>query len=129
MYYDDSAAQAAAGIFGGAYLLVLLVIYVLLIVAQWKIFSKAGEPGWASLIPIYNIYVQFKIIYGKGIKFLLLLVPILNIAVSIMMWIRLAQAFDKGIGFGIGLLFFPNIFTLILGFGSATYSGSIDSFI
>ena len=124
--------QLAMGIFAGAmgtYFVIALVFYVLLVIAEWKIYTKAGEPGWASLIPIYNMYVLFRIIYGNGWKFLLCLVPLLNIAVGIMMWIRLAQAFGKGIGFGIFTLFFPNIGTLILGFGSDQYVGSVDSFI
>ena len=124
--------NVATAILGGAavtYFVVILFFYVLLIVAQWKIFTKAGEAGWKSLIPIYNLYIQFKIIYGSGWKFLLVLVPILGAIVTIAMWIRLAQVFGKGIGFGILCLFFPNICTLILAFGSAQYTGSIDSFI
>ena len=120
-------------IFAGAgitLLLIFLAIYVLLVIAEWKIFTKAGKPGWASLIPIYNLYVMFDIIYGNGIKFLLLLVPFLNIAVSIAMMIRLAQVFGQEIGFAIGLILLPNIFTLILGFGSAQYIGpKTDCFI
>ena len=122
----------ANGILGGAfivYVLAVLFFYVLLIIAEWKILAKAGEPGWMSLIPILNLYIIFKVVYGKGIKFLLLLVPLLNAVVSIALCFRLAQAFGKGVGFGFGLLFLPNIFTLILGFGSAQYEGAIDSFI
>ncbi len=109
--------------------IILLIFYVLLVAAQWKIFSKAGEPGWACLIPLYNVFVMFRVIYGSGLKCLLLLVPLLNMIVGIAMWIRLAQAFGKGLGFAILTLLFPNIFTLILGFGSAEYEGPIRSFI
>ena len=126
---SENAANAIAGGSSAVASIVSIFIYILLIAAEWRIFSKAGEAGWASLIPIYNMYVLFRIIYGKGIKFLLLLVPLLNIIVSIAMWIRLAEAFGKGIGFGIGMIFFPNIFTLILAFGSAQYVGYTDSFI
>lgn len=126
---SENIANAIAGGFAAVASIVSIFIYILLIVAEWRIFSKAGEAGWASLIPIYNMYVLFRIIYGKGIKFLLLLVPLLNIIVSIAMWIRLAEAFGKGIGFGIGMIFFPNIFTLVLAFGSAQYVGYTDSFI
>lgn len=114
---------------GAALYIILLVLCVLLIIAQWKIFTKAGEAGWKSLIPIYSTYILFKVIYGNGWKFLFLLVPIIDIVFGIAMWIRLAQAFGKDIVFGILTLFFPNICTLILGFGSAQYQGPTDSFV
>ena len=125
----DNAITALFVGMGSTLIIAALAMYVLLIIAEWKIFTKAGEHGWACLIPFYNMYVLFRVIYGSGWKFLLLLVPILDIVVGIAMWIRLAQAFGKGIGFGILTLFFPNICTLILGFGSAQYTGSVDSFI
>ena len=124
--------ELATGVLAGSlivYILVALFFYVLLIIAEWKILTKAGEAGLKSLIPILNLYVIFKIVYGKGIKFLLLLVPILDIVIAIMFPFRLAKVFGKGGGFGAGLLFFPNIFTLILAFGSAQYEKPVDSFI
>lgn len=125
---DELAYGVAAGA-SAVYFFIVLLLYVLLIVAQWKLFTKAGEAGWKSLIPIYNMYVMFQIIYGNGIKFLLLLIPFFNIIVEIAMMIRLAQVYGKGVGFGIGLIFFPNIFTLILAFGDSTYVGPVSSFI
>ena len=101
-----------------------LVIFALTIIAMWKIFTKAGKPGWASIVPIYNLYVLFEITGMNGWMFLLLLVPIANIVVSIMLYIKLAKSFGKGVGFGIGLLLLNTIFTLILGFGSAEYVGT-----
>lgn len=100
-----------------------LVICVLTLIAMWKIFSKAGQGGWKSLIPIYNVYTLCKIADGNGWKFLLLLIPIVNVVYAIMLNFRLAKSFGKGIGFGFGLLFLSTIFTLILGFGSASYVG------
>lgn len=103
--------------------LISLAICVLTIVAMWKIFSKAGQAGWKSIIPIYNVYTLFKIADGNGWKFLLLLIPIVNIVYTIMINFRLAKSFGKGVGFGFGLLFLPTIFTLVLAFGSASYVG------
>lgn len=103
--------------------LISLAICVLTIVAMWKIFSKAGQAGWKSIIPIYNVYTLCKIADGNGWKFLLLLIPIVNIVYAIMLVFRLAKSFGKGVGFGFGLLFLSTIFTLILAFGSASYVG------
>lgn len=111
------------------YVIVALTICLLLVIANRRIFSKAGEAGWKSIVPIYASYILFKIMYGNGWKFLFLLVPILDVIIMILQPFRLSKAFGKGGGFGLGMLFFPNIFTLILGFGSAEYSGPTDSFI
>ena len=118
----QSASSMGTG-FGIAYLVFLLVFYALIIVANWKIFTKAGKPGWASIIPFYNLYVLFEIVGMNGWLFLLLCIPIVNIVMMIMLYINLAKAFGKGTGFIIGLIFLPNIFTLILAFGSSQYQG------
>lgn len=100
-----------------------IIVAVLLIVAMWKIFTKAGEGGWKSIIPIYNIITLCKIADGSGWKVLLFLIPIVNVIYYIILMFRLSKSFGKGVLFCLGLLFLPNIFTLILGFGSAQYSG------
>ncbi|MBQ9903037.1 MAG: hypothetical protein IJM51_11765 [Clostridia bacterium] len=102
---------------------VSIVIFVLSIVAMWLIFKKAGQAGWKALIPIYNVYTLVKIVDGNGWKFLLLLIPIVNIIYLIMLDFRMAKAYGKGVGFGFGLLFLPTIFQLILAFGKAQYVG------
>lgn len=106
-----------------AYLIVVLVISILTLVALWKIFVKAGKPGWACIIPFYSAYCLFDIAWGNGWLFLLSFVPLVNVVIMIMMYFKLAKAFGKGTGFGFGLLFLNTIFTLILGFGSAEYIG------
>lgn len=69
---------------GGTLNIVLsIIVAIVFVVGMWKMFVKAGEAGWASIIPIYNIYVLFKITWGSGIKFLLLLIPIVNIYIYI----------------------------------------------
>ena len=95
-----------------------------MIVANWKLFTKAGEPGWAAIIPFYSNYVLFKIAFGNGWLFLLCLVPIVNIVINIMLFFKLSKAFGHGVGFGLGLLFLSPIFLLILAFGSSEYVGA-----
>lgn len=123
--FEADFAAAAAGVAGTVLVLwlIALAVGILMIIAQWRIFSKAGEPGWASLIPIYNLYVLYKITWGSGIRFLLLLIPLYNIILAIQTNIRLARAFGKDDGFTVGLIFLPGIFMLILGFGGAQYCG------
>ncbi len=100
-----------------------LIVAVLLVIAMWKIFSKAGQGGWKAIIPIYNVYTLCKIADTSGWKFLLLIIPIVNIVYYIMLMYRLAKSFGKGILFTTGLLLLPNIFTLILAFGKSQYIG------
>lgn len=116
------SSAAAAGIGAGA-MIIPLLIGVVALVAEWRIYSMAGEPGWACLIPIYNMYVLYKIVYGKGIKFLLLIVPILGEIAAIMLIVRLGQRFGKSTGFIIGMLFLSPIFLLMLAFGNSSYQG------
>ncbi|HPY94400.1 MAG TPA: DUF5684 domain-containing protein [Clostridia bacterium] len=100
-----------------------LALSLVQLVALWKIFVKAGEPGWAAIVPIYNLYITFKIAWGSGWKFLLMLIPLVNVVVGIMLLFKLARSFGKGTGFGFGLLFLAPIFFPILGFGDARYQG------
>jgi Family of unknown function (DUF5684) len=102
-----------------------LLVAVLLIVALWKIFTKAGQPGWASLIPIYNVYIWCKIVGRPGWWVILMLIPFVNFIVAIILCIDLAKSFGNGVGFGVGLAFLGIIFFPILGFGSAQYQGPV----
>ena len=100
-----------------------LAFFAVVIVAQWKTFEKAGEHGWASLIPFYNAYVLFRITWGSGWMFLVLLVPLAGLVFHILTMVRLAKAFGRSGGFAVGLLFLSAVFYCILGFGSAQYEG------
>ena len=100
-----------------------LLIALLLIVAMWKVFTKAGQPGWASIIPIYNLYIWCKIVGRPWWWILLMLIPFVNFIICIILCIDLAKSFGKGVGFGIGLALLGIIFFPILGFGSAQYQG------
>ncbi len=100
-----------------------LAINVLLIVAMWMIFKKAGKPGWAAIVPFYNIYTMYEITWGSGWRFLMLLIPFYNIVLAIQTQIKLAKAFGKSGGFAVGLIFLPYVFNPILGFDGSTYLG------
>lgn len=112
----------AGGLSVGLYIFCIFIA-IFSVVVYWKIYTKAGEPGWAALIPFYNLYVQFKIIWGSGILFLLLLIPLANIIIALMMPFKLAKVFGRSAGFGFGLLFLPFIFYPILAFDSSEYVG------
>ena len=93
------------------------------IISQWKVFIKAGQPGWASIIPIYNAYIMLKI-GGKPWWWLLMfLIPIVNIIFAIWMVNMVSKSFGKDEGFTVGLLLLPFIFWPILAFGNAKYLG------
>lgn len=117
--YDYSGPGIVAWIF-------YLIVTVFYIFCYWKIFEKAGKPGWAAIIPIYNILVQLEIIGRPWWWLLLLFVPVANVVIGIMLLFDLAKVFGKGTGFGFGLLFLAPIFIPILAFGSATYLGPIS---
>lgn len=119
--YSDGAGALAA--FSGIYSIVVLVLCVLIIVALWKVFAKAGEPGWASIVPFYGNYVLFKIAMGNGWLFLLCLIPFIGSFAPLVAYFMLAKKFGKGTGFGIGMALLTPIFLLILAFGDAEYEG------
>lgn len=100
-----------------------LALCVFVLVCMWIVFRKAGKPGWAAIVPFYNLYVLFEITWGSGMRFLLLLIPIYNIILSIQTQVRLARAFGKSGGFAAGLVFLPYIFIPLLAFGKETYQG------
>ena len=96
---------------------------LILLAASWQIFEKAGCPGWACLIPFYNLYQEFLFVFGNGWYFLWLFVPIVNVVVAVWLSLSLARAFGKSTGYGVGLLLLPWFFQVALGFGDAKYSG------
>lgn len=105
--------------------LFFVAIAVLVIAGFWKVFVKAGHPGWAAIIPIYNIYILLKIAGRPGWWLLLFLIPVVSFVIAIIVAIDVAKSFGKGTGFGVGLAFLGPIFYPILGFGDATYQGAV----
>lgn len=120
---DPNIQNAAAAGIGMVGILIYLAVIVLIVAGCWKMFSKAGKPGWAAIIPIYNMVVLLEIV-GKPIWWILLFfIPLVNFIVAILVYVELAKVFGKGVGFAIGLLLLSPIFIPILGFGSAQYQG------
>ena len=115
--------------------LVYLGLIVLIFVSLWKIFEKAGKPGWAAIVPIYNIIVLLEIVNKPVWWIVLMLVPLVNIVVAVLVYIELAKCFGKSAGFGIGMVFLGFIFLPMLAFSDAKYmdgenmvkDGSLDA--
>ena len=126
---DPTPSSSILGPIFVVYLIVLSIISIAYLVASWKIFVKAGRPGWAVLIPIYNLVVYLQIIGRPAWWLLLLFVPVVNFAISIMLSLDLARVFNKTPVFGIIALWFLPVGYFILGFGSAKYTkpGSASS--
>ena len=111
----------------GLFLGTLIAIYVLLIlfafiIPLWKIYTKAGKPGWASIIPIYNIIVMIQIAKKPLWWIFFMFIPFVNIIVAIILIREWARNFNKGTGFTIGMILLPFIFYPILGYGKAEYA-------
>lgn len=104
--------------------IIILAIALFVLIGAWKVFTKAGQPGWAILIPIYNIYVMCKISGKPGWWVIMFFIPVISLIFAILLCLGLAERFGKGAGFGIGLVFLSPIFIPILGFGSAQYKGA-----
>lgn len=118
---SDSAVSNSGGALGT---LVYLAILALMIVAMWKVYVKAGQPGWASIIPFYNLYVLLKIAGRPGWWFWLFLIPFVNIVTIIVVSLDVAKVFGKSAVFGVfGLILFPFVGYPMLGFGDASYKG------
>ncbi len=124
VHYDVQSNNPVAGAIGGV---IGLVFGLIIVVALWKIFTKAGRPGWASLIPIYNAYTLLKVAGKPGWWLILMIIPFVNFIIIILMGLGLAQNFGKGGGFGIGIAFLSPIFLPILGFGNARYQGALPA--
>jgi hypothetical protein len=116
-------AAAAGGAMGMVCLLLEFALAIVAIAGMWTAFAKAGKPGWAAIIPIYNVVVMCEIA-GKPIWWVILfLIPCVNIVIAVLLSLELAKSYGKGAGFGLGLAFLPFIFWPILGFGDARYHG------
>src|SRR5262245_56481678 len=118
----DAAGGIIAGLMGLLCFGIELGIFVLMIAGMWKTFSKAGKPGWAAIIPIYNIIVLLEIIKKPIWWVVLFLIPLVNFIISILVNLEVAKFFGKGAGFAIGMIFLPFIFWPMLGFGDAKYN-------
>ena len=140
-------AAAFLGVSMGMFLILMLIWFILQVIADWKIFEKAGEPGWKSIIPIYNTFVEYDICWNGFYGLLFLAAPIISsflttgegapswhaivvtalsvvtLVLHFIQSVKLSKAFGKGTGFGILLFIFGPICRIVLGFGSARYIG------
>lgn len=126
----DAGVAAAMTAFLGAYFLVVLVVAIFFIVCMWKIFVKAGKPGWAALVPIYNFIVLLEIV-GRPTWWVLALfagiIPVVGAIIAfvamVIVMIDLAKSFGKDTGFAILLILLPIVGYPMLAFGKAEYKG------
>jgi len=118
MNYDTTAYDPTASTIGG------IIGYVLLAIALWGVFKKAGKPAWGGFVPIYNIYLLVKIAGYHGALVILYFIPIANIVVSIIVALGVGRAFGKGGGFSFFLLWLLAIIGyFVVGYGGAQYVG------
>ncbi len=119
-----STLVAQSGSTGTGFGIIVYIILVVIVIAgTWRVFTKAGQPGWAVIIPIYNLYVMCRIAGKPGWWLILMFVPLVNIIITGVVSIDIARAFGKGAGFGVGLWLLSFIFYPVLGFSSAQYQG------
>ena len=119
MEYNDSF-----DLFSNPFFIICWVaVVIFLIAAEWKVYTKAAQPGWACIVPIYNIYILTKIAGKPGIWTLWCLIPIVNIVFIIWLYNMLSKSFGHDEGFTVGLLLLGFIFWPILGFGKSKYMG------
>ena len=121
---QDDAGGLIAGLLGLVCNCVIIIIFgIVPLVGLWKIFEKAGKPGWGAIIPFYNIYLLTEIA-GKDIMWsFLALIPCVNFVIMIILWMEVAKNFGKEAIYGLGLAFLPFIFMPLLGFSDARYMG------
>ena len=108
-------------------LFVTLGLIIFIFAGLWKVFEKAGKPGWAAIIPIYNLYVLVKVSGNAWYWFALFFVPVINFFATLKISIDIAGKFNKGILFGLGLTFISFIFYPLLGFGGYQYNDTTGS--
>lgn len=130
--FQSNPALASILIALSSFLIVFIVLLIaiaigaaiLAIAAQWKMYEKAGEPGWACIVPFYSNYVLYKITLGNGWLFLTILLPIVGLVFYIMMLIQLAKSFGRSTPFVLATVFFPNIMIYVYGLGEIEYIGN-----
>jgi hypothetical protein len=120
---SSTSSMAAVAAIISACIIPILIVAVIMIIANWKIYEKAGKPGWAAIIPIYNIIVLLEIIGKPTWWIILFLIPCVNIIIIVWTTNLLSKSFGQSEGFTVGLLLLGVIFYPILGFGNYQYLG------
>lgn len=124
-YIDPGVAMGIGfgmGMFGGFFFLICSLVLILILVSLWKIFVKAKKPGWAALVPIYNIVVMLEIAGMPTWYIFLMFIPLVNLVIGLMILVNLTKAFGKSTGFVLGMIFLPLIFYPILAFDKSEYT-------
>ncbi|MGO9232444.1 MAG: DUF5684 domain-containing protein [Bryobacteraceae bacterium] len=120
---ETSGSGFGALLASGIVTILFLAIAVVFAIGIWKVFVKAGQPGWAALIPFYNIYILLKIVGRPAWWLVLFLIPLVNLVILLLVAIDLAKAFGQSAVFGVVLLFLlGGIGYLVLGFGNYKYA-------
>lgn len=119
----DDYYEIPAFFLSPAFIISCMVYAIVQFAAMWKVFTKAGQAGWAAIIPIYNVYIMIKIGGKPSYWLLFLLIPIVNIVIIIWTFNMISKSFGKDEGFTAGLIFLGFIFWPILGFGPSRYLG------
>lgn len=124
----QSSSSSGGGAVGALGALVGLVIWLAVVcgigaLLFWGVFKKAGQPPWASMVPIYNAFILCKVAGRPGWWVILFIIPVVSLIIAIILSIDVAKSFGKGIGFAIGLILLGIVFYPVLGYGSAQYQG------
>jgi uncharacterized membrane protein YhaH (DUF805 family) len=127
--YTTSYSTSTSGALDPAVTLFILALYLVVfigvIAGMWKVFTKAGKPGWAAIVPFYNTYTMLEIAGRPGWWLLLFFVPGVQLIIAILIGIDIAKSFGKSAAFGVfGLGIFSFVGYPMLGFGKATYQGA-----
>ncbi|MCC5951739.1 MAG: signal peptidase I [Acidimicrobiia bacterium] len=104
---------------------VYFAVIAVWIAGMWTAFAKAGQPGWAAIVPIYNIYIWTKIVGREPWWIILLIIPCVNFVAMVVLSVDMAKSFGKDAAYGIGLWLLPFVFWPMLGFGSSQYRGPV----
>jgi len=115
----ETAGLLVAIVFLLAYIAVVVGVFA----GAWKMYGKAGQPGWGAIVPFYNMYLLCRICGRPGWWFVLALLPVVNLVIGIILVIDLSRSFGRGFGTTVGLLLLSPVFVPILGFGRAQYKG------
>lgn len=118
---QSQASGAEAALVALPMMIIGIVVGLFMLICQWKIFEKAGKPGWAAIIPIYNVIVFLQVAGKPEWWIILFIVPVANVIIGIVTIVALAERFGQGAGFAIGMIFLPIIFYPLLAFGDYQY--------
>ncbi len=126
---ESLSNSAAMGLMAGIGLGIFFMLFgigIFFMICYWKIFTKAGQPGWAIFVPFYSFFVMLKIVNKPFWWFFLLLIPVVNLVILLIMVHRLSLSFGKSAGFTLGLIFISIVFVPILAFDNSVYTKLVD---